>query len=66
MKVRVVRQPTGTLDGTKLDLYRVGHAYDVPVILATYLVVEGYALVELRGDQEPHEVPAWDRRRRST
>ena len=50
MKVRIVQQPTGSHEGISLDLYGQGRVYDAPSSLATYLVVEGFAIVEMRSD----------------
>jgi hypothetical protein len=50
VKIRIIRQPGGIVDGSFLDAYRVGQVYDVPMSIGTYLVAEGYAIVELRSD----------------
>ena len=36
------------LNGSSLSRYRAGEVYDLPVIVADYLVVEGFAIVEMR------------------
>lgn len=48
VKVRIVRQPTGRIDGISLKHYHPGQTYEVPPALANYLVIEGYAIVEMR------------------
>jgi hypothetical protein len=62
MRVRIVRQPTESagVDGVRLEKYLVGSAYDLPAIVANYLVAEGFAIFEGRKDKEEHR-PA-DRR----
>ena len=64
MKVRIVRKPEGTLNGSALHLYRTGEAYDLPVTVGEYLVLEGFAIVEMRSGDNP-EVPLKIERRRS-
>ena len=51
MKIRVVRQRLGAIDGVALGLYHEGQVYDVPAVLATYLVAEGVAVIEMRRDE---------------
>ena len=62
MRVIIVGQPRGTLEGLSLRKYRVGQTYDVPASLGAYLVAEGYALVEMRSDRNPQCSPDGDRR----
>jgi hypothetical protein len=49
--VRIIRQPWGIIDGISLDHYRVGFAYELYPPLADFLVLEGYAVVEMRREQ---------------
>jgi hypothetical protein len=65
MKVRILRQPSGTIQGISLQRYRPGQVYDVPATLAAYLVTEGLGIVEMRADQ-PLQQPAILDRRRNT
>ncbi len=48
MKIRIVKQPIGTVEGFALHYYRAGHIYEVTPTLANYLVAEGFATFELR------------------
>jgi hypothetical protein len=48
MKVRILTEPTGTVSGASLENYRVGCSYDLPAPLAEYLIVEGFARIEMR------------------
>lgn len=49
MKVRILKRPEGTLDGMSLKRYVPGEVYDVSASVADYLVLEGYAVSEMRG-----------------
>ena len=51
VKVRIIKQPAGILDGLRLHCYRAGEVYDIPPALATVLVAEGFALIEMRRAQ---------------
>lgn len=62
MKVRIVRQPTGTIQGLSLHDYNIGHVYDLPASVAAYLVAEGFAFVEMR--TETRAATDTDRRRK--
>lgn len=48
VRVRIVRPGVGRIDGISLAHYHLGQSYEVPSVLATYLVIEGYAIVEMR------------------
>ena len=48
MKVLIVRQPTGSLEGLSLRAYHLGEVYDIAPSVAEYLVAEGFAIVEMR------------------
>ena len=48
MRVRITRQPTGSIDGVNVSLFKPDNVYDLPPALATYLMVEGWAEVEMR------------------
>jgi hypothetical protein len=52
VKIRIVRQPPGTVFGVILSTYHVGQTYDVAPTLAQYLVLEGYAIFEMRSDSD--------------
>ena len=56
MKVRIIKEPAGIVDGLRLQYYRAGEVYDIPTAVAMVLVAEGFALIEMRGPQ-PHT--AW-------
>jgi hypothetical protein len=43
MRVLIIKQPTGTVDGVELRKLVEGRVYDVPASLATFLVVSKWA-----------------------
>jgi len=65
VKVRIIQQPTGTLDGMRLEKYLLGNTYDVPASIAAYLVAEGFAQAEMRSERPPSATPAAAERRRT-
>jgi hypothetical protein len=65
MKVRIVREPKGTVDGMSLHYYHAGEAYEVPTQLGAYLVAEGFASIEMRQRERSSRPRSNDRRRSS-
>lgn len=65
MKVRILRQPSGSLEGLSLQRYHIGQTYDLPASIAAYLVAEGFAAVEMRSDRT-RDSPSEDRRGKPT
>jgi len=65
MKVRITRTPTGVVDGMSLHYYHAGEVYEIPSVLAEYLVAAGYALVEMRHGQRRSQSRKYDRRSQS-
>ena len=51
MMIRVIRQPEGSVNGVSLAYYKVGRCYDVKPLLAEFLVLNGYAMIEMRRDE---------------
>jgi hypothetical protein len=64
MKVRITRQPIGMIHGVSLKHYRLGEVYELPAPLAEYLVMERYAMLEMRDRDKPSMPIDVDRRRR--
>ena len=64
MKVKITRRPYGVVNGMSLNYYRMGEVYDLPSTLAEYLVMEEYAILEMR-DRDKPQVPVPVERRRS-
>ena len=64
MKVRITHQPRGLIHGVALSHYREGEVYDLPPSLAEYLVVEDYAMFEMRDRDKPPVPVEIERRRR--
>jgi hypothetical protein len=48
VKVRIVKRPTGTLDGMALKRYVPGEVYDLSPGVADFLILEGFARPEMR------------------
>jgi hypothetical protein len=63
MRVRITREPTGVVDGMAMRHYHAGEAYEIPAVLAEYLVAEGYAAIEMRYRQRSSRPRKYDRRR---
>ena len=64
MKVRISRRPQGVVQGVSLQYYRPGEVYDLPPTLAEYLVMEGFAILEMRDHDKPAVAVSVERRRR--
>lgn len=63
MKVRIGRQPRGTVDGISLQYYHPGRCYDLPASLAQYLAAEGFGIFEMRRHVRSKRVRPTDRRK---
>ena len=63
MRVRIVRQPQGTVTGISLKYYRPGQVYELPPTLADYLVAEEYAIYEMRESNQPSRPSGPERRK---
>lgn len=63
MRVRIIRQPIGMIQGMSLKYYRTGEVYELPPSLAEFLVMEHYAMVEMR-DPRGAAMPVDEERRR--
>ena len=66
MKVRIIRESRGTVDGISLRYYHAGEAYDMSAVLAEYLVAEGFASIEMRQQERSSRHRMTDRRRYRT
>jgi len=64
VKVRLLRQPHGFVDGISLRRYHPGQAYELPPSLAEYLVAEGFGFFEMRSQRRSMRERPTDRRRR--
>jgi hypothetical protein len=62
MRVRIIRRPTGIVDGMSMHYYHAGQAYDVAPELAEYLVASGFASIEMRRSNRSSRQPRNDRR----
>ena len=61
----MTRQPVGMVQGMSLIYYRQGEVYELPTSLAEYLVMENYAIVEMRHPEKNRVHEGEERRRRS-
>ena len=61
--VRVIKQPIGTISGLELDHFKLGRTYELHPSLADYLVLEGYAVIEMRRLARSRRPRPNDRRR---
>jgi hypothetical protein len=57
---------TGTVDGVPLDKYTPGERYDLNPALAEYLIVQGFAIAEMRAGQQRRESDKGPEDRRKT
>jgi len=64
MLVKITKQPSGNLDGMELRRYLAGQQYNVSAAMGEYLVLNGFALVEVRGKQRSHRERSERRRPR--
>lgn len=63
LRLLILKQPTGIVAGVSLKNYRPGRVYEVTGYLANYLIVEGFALVEMRQQNRSSRVRPNERRR---
>ena len=57
MKVRIKREPEEReIDGVSLDGMRPGEVRDVPSVLGSWLITEGYADTEMRQSMSTNEL----------
>lgn len=49
MLVRIIKAPGGIIDGFDVGTLRVGSVYDLPIGHASVLIVDRYAISEMRG-----------------
>jgi hypothetical protein len=56
VRILITRKPVGARSAISLDKYRVGRVYDVPPVVADYLVLENYAVVEMRSRERPRRI----------
>ena len=64
MRIKIIRQPKGAVSGVSLGAYRPGEVYDIPPMLAEYLVIEEFAILEMRDRDRPPQPLAVERRRK--
>ena len=63
MRVKIIRQPIGSVNGLNLSHYRPRLIYDLPADLASYLVASGFARLEMRGSEKAGPPQGIERRK---
>jgi hypothetical protein len=63
VRIRIIRQPSGAVDGVSLRDYARGRRYDLPSSLAEYLVAQGFAFLEMRRSARSTRWRQTDRRK---
>ena len=63
MRIRIIRQPSGAVDGISLRDYDMGRRYDLPSSLAQYLMAQGFAFLDLRQSARSTRWRLTDRRK---
>lgn len=63
VRVRIFKKPEGVVSGVAMCNYLPGHSYDVDSPLAEYLVLEGFAQVEMRQTRRSMRIRLTDRRK---
>ncbi|HEV3215205.1 MAG TPA: hypothetical protein VGZ27_05755 [Vicinamibacterales bacterium] len=63
MLVRIVRRPFGFAHGVSLRRFRPGQTYDLDPSVADYLIVQGFARMEMRREERSIGARPGDRRK---
>ena len=63
MRVKIIRQPVGSVNGLNLSLYKPRLIYNLPADLANYLVASGFARLEMRGSEKAGPPEGIERRK---
>src|SRR5688572_7567438 len=64
VRVCITKRPTGiVVEGVNMTRLIPGECYDLSPSVAEYLVLNGYAVIEMRSDQRTHRPPKTERRR---
>lgn len=64
MRVCITKRPTKVvIEGVNFSRLVPGECYDLSPSVAEYLVLNGYAVIEMRSDQRIHKPPKTERRR---
>jgi hypothetical protein len=63
VRIRIIRQPSGAVDGISLRDYDMGRRYDLPSSLAQYLMAQGFAFLEMRQSTRSTRWRLTDRRK---
>jgi hypothetical protein len=60
--IRIIHQPNGIVNGVSLKEFKPGRVYEVRPSLEEYLVVNGFAMFEMRLRQRSRRPRRTDRR----
>jgi hypothetical protein len=63
MRVKIVRQPVGSVNGLNLSVYKTRVTYDLPADVASYLVASGFARLEMRRSEKAAPPDGIERRK---
>jgi hypothetical protein len=63
VRIRIIRQPSGAVDGVSLRDYDMGRRYDLPSCLAQYLMAQGFGFLEMRQSARSTRWRLTDRRK---
>ena len=66
MRVKIVRQPVGSVNGLNLSFYKLRVIYDLPGDVASYLVASGFARLEMRRSDKAVPPDGIERRKDDT
>ena len=66
MRVKIVRQPVGSVNGLNLSFYKPRVTYDLPADVASYLVASGLAMLEMRRSEKAVPPNGIERRKDDT
>ena len=59
MRVTIIKRPDDRLHDTRFTAWRIGETYDVSFELASLLIVEGCAHLEMRGGIDRRRARRW-------
>lgn len=59
MRITIIKRPHCTINEIDFTGWRVGETYEVPVELASLLIVEGCARLEVRTGEDRRRVKRW-------
>jgi hypothetical protein len=61
MRVTIIKSPEGDLNGMSAVQWQVGRTYDLSPSIASVLIVEGYARLEMRSEENRRHIPRFSK-----